>query len=167
MIPSRTITCHSTAFTRPSCCEPADRAGHGEHRAFIELIHFLFFLLLHSGYGVPRAFSDTSRLIFIASPFLCTCKSNKTPAVRHAYMQQSTRPGNCPATLMSLNVTEIRTPPLKPMARLGLSGRESFLSVLYMEQDQGVIEGGIFRPLGAQQIALLISVSQLPAVSQA
>lgn len=82
-------------------------------------------------------------------------------------MQQNTGPGNYPAAVMSLNVTAIHTPPLKPMARLGLSGKESFLSVLYMEQDQGIIEGGIFRHLGAQQIALLVSVSQLPAVSQA
>lgn len=80
-------------------------------------------------------------------------------------MKQSTRPGNCPSAAMSLNVTEIHIPPLKPMARLGLTGKESSLSVLSMEQDQGVIEGGIFGPLGAQQI--LISVSQLPAVSQA
>lgn len=53
------------------------------------------------------------------------------------------------------------------MTRLGLSGKECSLLVLYMEQDQGDFEGGVSRPLGAQQIALLVSVPQLQAVFQA
>ena len=43
--------------------------------------HFLFLPLSHSGNRVPRAFSDTSRLIITDSPFLHTRKSDKTPAV--------------------------------------------------------------------------------------
>lgn len=132
---------------------------------------FLFLPLSHSGSRVPRTFSNTPRVIITASLFPHMCKNNKTPAVSlwhqtclHAAKYQARKlPSSCDVT----EFTDIHTPPLKPMARLGLSGKESFLSVLYMEQDQGIIEGRIFRPLGAQQIALLVSVSQLPAVSQA